>query len=77
MVADYTSYSGRSHQTFTVHARLAQLIERFLAKEEATGLSPVSRTKLILENDLHKRRANQRFFALTQTRTLTNFFGMM
>jgi hypothetical protein len=28
------------------HAGVAQLIERFLAKEEATGLSPVTRTKV-------------------------------
>jgi hypothetical protein len=30
----------------TIHAGVAQLIERFLAKEEAQGLSPCTRTKI-------------------------------
>lgn len=60
-----------------IYADVAQLIERFLAKEEATSLSLVIRTKHILEHDLCKTSSKSAFFAFTQTRTLTNFFDMM
>ena len=37
--------SSPAGATIFIHAGVAQLIERFLAKEEAQGLSPCTRTK--------------------------------
>ncbi len=60
-----------------INAGVAQLIERFLAKEEARSLSLLTRTKFILDNDLYKTPSKWAFFALfcvnpnrTQTRTM-------
>jgi hypothetical protein len=47
--------SERSHQ----YAGVAQLIERFLAKEEARGLSPLTRTKIIMTGQEEVRLESQ------------------
>ena len=41
------------HGNMQKHARVAQLVERDLAKVEAAGSSPVSRSYFLHEKDIH------------------------